>query len=177
MIISETFTLAGSRDRVASLLLDPGRVATCVPGVTGVVEVAPNEYEADLSVRLGPIKTNFRGSITIDDSRSPERLGAIARGKDQASGSMATVRFDARLRESPEPVATLVEATADVTIRGKLGRFGTGVIGATAKQMIEDFASCVDTTLSARSLPLLRTFWLGLWARMRSVLVRKKSSR
>jgi uncharacterized protein len=185
MIISETFSLHGPRARVSALLLDVDSVTSCVPGLTDVTQISPTEYEATLSAQVGPIKSAFRGSITIDDSGSPERLRATARGKDRASGSMATIEFDARLWESG-PDLTTVETSADVTIRGRLGSFGTGVIQATAKQMIEGFVSCVNTRLAASPeelppaptatpVPVLRALLLALWARVRSLFRRDRA--
>ena len=177
MIISEVFSLEGPRDRVSALLLDVQNVRSCVPGVTDVKQVSATNYEATLAVQVGPIRSAFRGSITLDDSQSPERLKATARGKDRATGSLATVSFDAHLAETA-PNVTTVRTTADVSIRGRLGSFGTGVIQATAQQMIGDFVSCVNAQLSsasgatphaqARPLPLLRTLLVALWARIRT---------
>jgi carbon monoxide dehydrogenase subunit G len=175
VIISEEFTIAGSRDRVSALLLDVESVRACVPGVTEVTQVSPTGYDATLAVQVGPIKSAFRGSLAIDDSESPQRLKATARGKDRTTGSLATVTFDALLSEH-SPDVTTVQTTADVSIRGRLGRFGTGVIQATAKQMIDDFVSCVNAQLSsqttahapARPIPVLRTVLLALWARVRT---------
>jgi carbon monoxide dehydrogenase subunit G len=185
MIISETFSLHGPRHRVAALLLDVENIQSCVPGVSEVTKVAPDGYRATLSAQVGPIKSSFEGSVTIDASESPERLRASARGKDRASGSMATVAFDARLVEA-EPDVTTVETTADVTIRGRLGGFGTGVIHATAKQMIGDFVSCVNSRLAAapgeeaatarRSIPVLRTLMTVVWAGVRSLFKRSERS-
>jgi uncharacterized protein len=187
MIISETFSLRGPRARVSALLLDVDNVTACVPGVTDVTRITPTEYEATLSTQIGPIRSAFRGSIAIDESGAPERLRATARGKDRASGSMATVDFDARLVEAG-PDLTTVETTADVTIRGRLGSFGTGVIQATAKQMIEGFVSCVDARLAAEPeaghpaaagapIPVLRTLLHAIWARLRAPFGRSRARR
>jgi carbon monoxide dehydrogenase subunit G len=185
MIITETFSLRAPRARVSALLLDVESVSSCVPGVTGVARISPTEYEATLEAQVGPVKSAFRGSVSIDDSDAPDRWKATARGTDRASGSIATVTFDARLIEAG-PDLTTVDTTADVSIRGRLGRFGTGVIEATAKQMIDEFVSCVDARLSAtregdtqppagRPVPLLRTMLLALWARLRSLTRRDRA--
>lgn len=186
MIISETFSVEASRDRVADLLCDIESVGTCVPGVGELRATAPNHYEAVLAVQVGPIKTSFAGSVAVDDSGSPEQLRASARGKDRASGSMATVGLDARLSEGP-PGVTTVETRADVTIRGRLGGFGTGVIQATATQMLGEFVACVNSRLAAdaaatpptapRPVPVLKTLFLALWARLRSVVASARGGR
>jgi carbon monoxide dehydrogenase subunit G len=177
MIISETFVLHAPRDRVAAFLLDIESVRTCVPGVGEVIELSPSEYEAVMTVQVGPIRSAFAGSIEIDDSGAPGDLAATAQGIDRGSGSSARVSFAARLIES-SPELTTVESTADVAIRGRLGTFGTGVIQATAKQILNDFVACVDTRLRSQDegvhhtvpsrLSIIRAVWLGLWSRVRT---------
>ncbi|MGH2819120.1 MAG: CoxG family protein, partial [Actinomycetota bacterium] len=154
-------------------------VGPCLPGVSELRATAPNHYDAVLAVQIGPIKASFTGSIAVDDSDSPERLVASAKGKDRSSGSLASVGLDARLAEDP-PGLTTVETRAEVTLRGRLGGFGTGVIQATATAMLGDFVACVGSRLAApegsasptpaRPLPLLKIVLLGLWARLRSLV-------
>jgi carbon monoxide dehydrogenase subunit G len=193
MIISETFSLAGPRDRIATLLLDVQSIQTCVPGVTDVTRVADDEYRATLTAQVGPVRSSFQGTVQIDASESPQRLRATARGKDRSSGSMVTVAFDARL-DDDGPQLTKVASTADVTIRGRLGSFGTGVIQATAKQMIGEFVSCVNgrlgaapadgtavvgdaTAAASRPIPVLRTLMTVLWTKIKAMFKRRNRDR
>ena len=148
MIITESFVMQAGRERVAALLTDIERVATCVPGVENVEMVEPNTYEAVLRMQIGPIKSSFAGSVQVDPSEAPARLAANAQGKDRSTQSMAKVRFAANLEEIADGT-TRVDAEADVSIRGRLGQFGTGVIQATATQMLNDFASCANSVLRA----------------------------
>lgn len=177
MIIAESFTLQAGRERAAALLTDIERVATCVPGVENVVMTEPNTYEAVLRTQIGPIKSSFAGSVHVDPSGAPVRLSASAQGKDRSTQSMAKVGFSATLEEIGDNT-TRVDAEADVSIRGRLGQFGTGVIQATATQMLNDFATCANTLLGAtehegvalpapeRTLRLGRVVGLSLWARV-----------
>ena len=71
---------------------------------------------------------------------------------------------------------------ADVSIRGRLGQFGTGVIQATATQMLNDFATCLNARLDTeeegaapppapeRTLRVGRVVGLSLWARLTAFL-------
>ncbi|MGH2776627.1 MAG: CoxG family protein [Actinomycetota bacterium] len=178
MIITESFILQAERERVAALLTDIERVAACVPGVENVTMTEPNTYEAVLRMQVGPIKSSFSGSVQVDPSGAPARLAAKAQGKDRSTQSMAKVGFSATLEEIGDGT-TRVDAEADVSIRGRLGQFGTGVIQATATQMLNDFATCVNTSLGAaedegaesppapeRTLRVGRVVALSLWARV-----------
>jgi carbon monoxide dehydrogenase subunit G len=177
MIITESFTLQADRERVAALLTDIKRVAACVPGVENVEMTEPNTYKAVLKTQIGPIKSSFAGSVEVDPSEAPARLTAKGQGKDRSTQSMAKVGFSASLEEIGDG-KTRVDAEAEISIRGRLGQFGTGVIQATATQMLNDFATCVNATLGAaetgaepppppqRTLKVARVVALSLWARL-----------
>lgn len=182
MIIAQSFILQAERERVAALLTDIERVAGCVPGAENVAMTEPDTYEAVLRMQIGPIKSSFSGSVEVDRSEAPVRLAAKAQGKDRSTQSMAKVGFSAILEEIGDGT-TRVDAEADVSIRGRLGQFGTGVIRATATQMLNDFATCANAALGAaeeegaalppapaRTLRVGRVVALSLWARLTTFL-------
>lgn len=149
MRITETFTLAGSRDDVFALLTDVEAVAGCVPGVDNLTRAPDGSWTAELSARLGPIKATFAGQVELTPA-PPDHLEATGSGKDRRTSSQVAVTFTADLVEEG-PQATRVDAVADVTIRGRLGQFGTGVIRATATELIREFVTCADQALQARA--------------------------
>lgn len=139
-----------SRQVTADFFADADRVAACVPGVEGVTEVSPNNFTAVLAVRLGPIRAAFQGKLQLDDTLSPDRLSASGEGRDRSTGSMAKVEFTADLVEL-DPTQTTVRTVADITLRGKMAHFGTGVMRAAAGEMVKEFATCVNATLAEES--------------------------
>lgn len=147
MIIEEQFRFPGSPTTVAGALLDVDRIKSCVPGLESVSEISPDEYEATLAVRLGPMSASFVGSVEIDRSGAPEVLRASGSGRDRKTGSRAEVEFTARLEHAAD--GTLVSTLTDLTIRGRLGQFGAGVITSTGREMIREFARCASETLEA----------------------------
>lgn len=158
---------------VAGFLVDAQRISRCVPGVESVEEVGNGEYRATLQARLGPVAAAFQGTLRLDDSEAPNRLSAFGEGHDQRSGSQAKVEFTADLEE--DDGETVVRAHADVAIRGRLGQFGTGVINSTAREMVREFAQCINNTLSGSAddtvaasrdrqpSSLLRVGFRGVW--------------
>jgi uncharacterized protein len=185
--IEETFTVAAPLPTVADFLLDVERVAACVPGVGEVREIGQDEYEAVLSVRVGPISSSFAGSVQLDRGDAPSALKATAKGRDRASGSLVDVRFTARLHENGE-AATEVRTEADVVVRGRLGQFGTGVIKGTSQELVKQFSDCVNASITAperaattepapepaaaRPLRLLPVVLRGLLSSLRDLLAR-----
>lgn len=147
MIIEQVFVLHAPRDETAAFFVDVDRVGRCVPGVADVEEVQPGSYRAVLGVTLGPIRAAFQGTMELDDSEAPERLRATGEGRDRATGSMAKVSFTADLTEET-PGQTTVTAVADVTLRGRMAQFGTGVMRAAAGELVQEFARCANAALA-----------------------------
>lgn len=149
MIIEDEFSVSCSRDVLIAFLLDTDRVSQCLPGLEELVETGPDTYEATLAVSVGPIKSRFAGDLQLNRAGAPDYLTAKAKGRDRQTGSVAKIDVDAKLSELSSEV-TNVTFQADVTLRGRLGQFGTGVIKATAAEMMKDFASCVEARLGTR---------------------------
>jgi len=190
MIIKESFEVPVAKSEAVTFLLDVPRMSACVPGVQDVRAIGEDEYEAVLRLQLGPIRSNFSGRARLDASGAPDRLTATAEGRDRSTSSQVQVRFEAEVSEHPGP-RTVVDCTADVTIRGRLGQFGTGLITSTAKTVLREFADCASSTLIrageartsadapvlAAPAPSLRVWRVlrrglalyvrGLWARVR----------
>lgn len=142
MIVEDKFVINAPVEETWNFLLDIPRVGRCVPGAGEIEQVDDGTYKGNLVVKVGPIGANFAGQVQLADLDPPHRLTATARGRDQATASMASIDFSAALSPA-ENKETEVVFTVDVTIRGRLGQFGQGVIRETAKQMTQVFAECV----------------------------------
>lgn len=153
MIIEERFWIDSPRDRVVEFLSDIPSVGACVPGVEGLRRVNDAEYEASLVVRIGPITTRFSGSVQIDDSQAPDTILATASGRDGNTGSVAQISFSAHLVEIQKGT-TEVRSTSDVSIRGRLGQFGTGVVTGAARTVVREFAICANAAIGSKGTPV-----------------------
>lgn len=146
MIIDEQFDVSASRETVVAYVLDVERMSGCVSGLEDVRAKDEDAYEATLRVAVGPIKSVFNGSAELDRSAAPDQLAGRASGRDRQSASRVSVDFTADFI-ALDPRRTRVSIHADVTLRGRLGQFGTGVVQATATELIRDFATCAESAL------------------------------
>lgn len=147
MVIEQAFTVNAPRDDVAKFLSDVNELRSCIPGLERVEEIDVNHYRGALTLHVGPIKTHFQGAVVLDSSQAPSRLSASGTGLDKASGTIVQVKFTADLVEDAD-ASTVVNAVADVVLRGKLAKFGSGVIKATAVEIVRDFSKEVNARLS-----------------------------
>jgi hypothetical protein len=146
MLVEETFTVAAPKAEVARFLLDVPRMGACVPGVEDLQRVDEDRYAATLLVRMGPIQARFKGDVTLDAGGAPDTIVATASGRDATTGSVAQVTFSADLVENGDG-STEIRSVSDVTIRGRLGQFGSGVVTSTAREMVKSFAQCAGQEL------------------------------
>ena len=151
MIIDEQFDVSAPRETVVAYLLDVERMSGCVSGLDDVRAKDEDAYEATLRVAVGPIKSVFNGSAELDRSAVPDQLAGRASGRDRQSASRVSVDFTADFI-ALDPRRTRVSIHADVTLRGRLGQFGTGVVQATATELIRDFATCTESALGGDHL-------------------------
>ena len=146
MLIEETFSVDAPKSEVVRFLLDVPRMGACVPGVEDLLRLDDDRYRATLVVRMGPIQARFQGDVAVDATGAPDTIVATADGRDATTGSVAQVSFSAHLVEI-EDASTEIRSVSDVTIRGRLGQFGSGVVAGTAREMVRAFAQCAGQEL------------------------------
>ena len=147
MLIENEFTVAATRKDVADFLLTPERMLPCVPGLEDFEIQEDGTCRARLKARVGPVSATFSGDVQLDGSEAPARIRATARGKDRFTGSTVQVVLESSLSET-EPGVTTVCNGAELTLRGRLARFGSSVIRPISEDMIDKFANCVHSELA-----------------------------
>lgn len=146
MIIDGEFTVNSPIDRVWSYLIDFEQVSRCMPGVDKVETAEENSYNGVVTVKVGPISTSFKGTVTKTLEEPPNLLKVRLQGRDQNTASMVTGEFTSQLT-ALDALSTQVSYQFDVAIRGRLGQFGQAVILDTSKRLAGEFANCVKSRL------------------------------
>src|SRR5690606_38977897 len=82
MQLNHEVTVDAPLDEVWQALLDPHRVAPCMPGAT-LDEVNGAEFAATVQVKLGPVNLKYKGKgAYVDKDEQAKRLVIKASGKD-----------------------------------------------------------------------------------------------
>ncbi|MGH6988879.1 MAG: CoxG family protein [Stellaceae bacterium] len=152
MRIEDQFVVAASRDRVWAAITDPAVVAPCVPGCQGVTIVGPTLYTAKVRVQLGVIKAEFNVQVELTAQNPPEELRSRTRGEEGGRASSVSAENVLRLA-ARGPDETEVHYASEVSIVGRLGKFGLGIMKKKAESLGRDFATAfkarVETSVSA----------------------------
>lgn len=139
MKIEKSFQIDAPQEEVWAFLSSPEKVGECFPGCENVTALGDNKYKAAVRVEIGPIKTVFNVDFEEAEKRPPEFMAYDSRGEESHRAS----RLKARTTLSLSPVdgsRTQVLYTSELSIVGRLGKFGAGMMKKKADAMGDEFA-------------------------------------
>ena len=148
-IFDEEFTVDATPDAVWVFLLDPRRVAPCLPGCEGVEVEDARTYRAHITVRVGFLSTTQNLRVEIVESDRPRRLVSVGRGEDRKLASHVEVHTTLDL-EPTVAGGTLLRYHSDVRVLGRLGSVGDAVMKVKVKQLTGEFAANLRSALGGR---------------------------
>jgi carbon monoxide dehydrogenase subunit G len=139
MRIEDRFSISAPRERVWQAIRNPDVVASCLPGCREVEVISPTSYKAKIRVQLGPIKADF--SIDVDVTSEIELKEVRSRSRGEEGGRASSLSSENVLRlSSLDADTTELHYSSDVSVIGRLGKFGMGVMKKKAESLGHDFA-------------------------------------
>ena len=138
MQIKDSFIINAPQQEVWNFMFDIPRLSKCVPGIESVEVLDDKTYRGKLVVRVGPIKSEFSGTIILTEVSAPNQIAGMVEGDDKASASSVKATFTGTL--TPVDGGTQAAFQVEANLRGRLAQFGGPVISATAKKLTAEFA-------------------------------------
>jgi uncharacterized protein len=148
----ERFTVNAPPETVWAFLLDPKRLAPCIPGCDDLEIVDERTYRLRLTVKVGFLSTSQDVRMEIVETDPPRHLVSRGRGEDGRLGSRVEVRTSLELSPVGDG-ATAVAYTSDITVLGRLGSIGDAVMKVKARELARAFAQKVKIALELSSSP------------------------
>jgi carbon monoxide dehydrogenase subunit G len=149
MEIATEFELALPPDEAYELLLDLERVAPCMPGATLGAEREDGARELDVTVRLGPMKMSYGGTVHVaerdDAARRAVLVGSAREKKGQGSAS-------ARITMTVSPAGedrSRVDSTAVIDLTGRAAQTGRGLVEDVSRRMVGQMAECLAAKVTS----------------------------
>jgi carbon monoxide dehydrogenase subunit G len=134
-----------NRERVWQGLNDTQLLMRCIPGCESMEELSPNERQATVKVKIGPVRARFMGKVNMIDIHPLEGYTLMFEGSGGAAG-MAKGQSVVTLND--EGNSTRLSYTVQASIGGKLGQVGGRMIDAAAKQIADQFFAVFQAELS-----------------------------
>ena len=148
MKIADSFTVAAPVDRTWRAITDPLIVGACLPGCEAIETVSPTLYRARIGVKLGPISATFAAEVEVLEEEPPVRVVSVTRGEE--GGRASNLRADNVLSLEPaDDGGTQVTYESDMTVTGRLAKFGFGVMRKKAQSLAGEFARNLEARLNA----------------------------
>ncbi|MGF1471306.1 MAG: SRPBCC family protein [Rubrobacteraceae bacterium] len=142
MKLENEFTVNAPVDEAWEVMLDLERVTPCLPGAA-LTEQQGDEYRGKMTVRLGPVKQEYNGTVSFEDTDEDNHRAVLkASGKDQRGQGTANATITSTLNE--EDGGTKVHVETDMHLTGRAAQFGRGVQQDVAKKLLTQFAECLE---------------------------------
>ena len=147
MEISKSFVVKAPAGEVWNFLIDPVRVARCLPGAAITGQVDDRTHAGRITVKVGPVAASYKGTMRF------ERLDPVARtaeivagGQDVRGKGGADMRMTSTVVERA-PGETEVTITSQVNVMGILAQFGRGMIQDVSDRMFGTFVAAARAEL------------------------------
>src|SRR2546422_6584623 len=145
-VFEEEFTVSASPDVVWDFLLDPERLAPCLPGCESLEVEDATTYRVRLTIKVGLLSTTQNLRITITEADRPRRLVSVGRGEDRKLASQVEVHSTLDL-EPASTTATRVRYRSEVRVLARLAAVGDAVMKVKAGQLASQFAANVRAAI------------------------------
>ncbi len=150
MKIEDEFTVAAPVERTWAALKDPQVVGPCLPGCEEIEELSPTTYKARVGLKVGPISARFNVEVEVTEEEPPTRIVSVTRGEE--GGKASNVRAENVVTLSPaDDGTTTVRYESEVTVTGRLAKFGFGVMKKKAQSLGAEFAKNLSERLTAET--------------------------
>jgi carbon monoxide dehydrogenase subunit G len=106
---------------------------------------SPNELEATVKIKIGPVSASFSGEVTLSNLNPPESYTISGEGKGGIAG-FAKGGADVRLTEDGD--GTILAYDVKAQIGGKLAQLGSRLIDSTSKKLATQFFADLGTKLN-----------------------------
>jgi carbon monoxide dehydrogenase subunit G len=136
-------------DVVWPAILDPERVAPCVPGAT-LTGVDGESFTGTVKVKVGPITLLYKGTGTFAETDEQARRAVLKASAKDTRGN-GTVSATVTLTLIADGDRTSGVVATDLSITGKPAQFGRGMIADVGGKIIEQFAACLSEKLAVAS--------------------------
>ncbi|MEU9687803.1 SRPBCC domain-containing protein [Amycolatopsis japonica] len=151
MRLDHEFTVPAPVGEVWKAVVDPERVAPCMPGAT-VTEVDGDAFKGTVKVKLGPISLLYKGTgHFVEKDADAKKVVIKAAGKDARGAGTASATVTLTLTEKDG--VTHGAVATELAVTGKPAQFGRGMISEVGGKILDSFAECLSGKLATTPEP------------------------
>lgn len=147
-VLEESFEVSAPVDRVWAYLIDPERVAPCLPGARLTEVRGEKTFLGEMTVKVGPVKASYQGEVElVEADEGSRRVKMSGKGMEKSGGGSARMSMVSRVESLPDGGSRVV-VESELEVAGKLAQFGRGMIEQVGTQIFRQFAECARKELT-----------------------------
>ena len=143
-------------EEVWRTLLDPEKLAAVIPGCHRLDLAGDNEFRAEITLGVGPVRGRFQASVRLSDLDPPHSV-MLSGGLD---GPLGSSRGEGRVRLEPHGGGTEVTYAYTVEVSGKVAAVGGRMLEGAARFVVGQFFERLAAQVGG---PMVREPW---WTRL-----------
>ena len=149
MLIEGKFAMKAPLQKVWDFLLEPGTLASCIPGAEKMEAVDDKTWEGIVKQRVGPISVKINFTQTLSDVDPPKHLKAVGRGSAMGGAGTFTQETIVDLKEIASGEVE-VAYSSKVNIVGRLATFGERIMRAKVNKVGKEFTDNLQKKLESQ---------------------------
>jgi uncharacterized protein len=134
-----------TKPAVWAFINDPQKVASCLPDVQEVTVHDAKNFDAIVSIGLGPVRGKFKFKITLEPQEDGNRMNVRINGG--GFGSVVDLLAGADLKDNGDSTTTL-DWSGEATMRGPIATVGGRVLDSQAQKLIAGTFANVKTRMA-----------------------------
>jgi len=149
MLIEGKFTMKAPIQEVWDFLLEPGTLASCIPGAEKMEPIDDKTWEGVVKQKVGPITIKLNFTQTLTEVDPPKHVKAVGRGSDITKAGTFTQETVVDLKELAKDEVE-VAYRSNVSIVGRLATFGERIMRAKVHKVGEEFTRNLQEKMKSR---------------------------
>jgi len=149
MLIEGKFIMKAPIQQVWDFLLEPGTLASCIPGAEKMEPVDDKTWEGVVKQKVGPITVKLKFTQTLTEIDPPKHVKAVGRGADVTKAGIFTQETVVDLKEIAKDEVE-VAYSSNVSIVGRLAIFGERIMRAKVNKVGEEFTRNLQEKLKSK---------------------------
>ena len=142
------YEIAAPRAQVWAALNDPDILRKCIPGCERLEKKSDTDLEADVVVKIGPVKAKFKGAVQLEFIEEGASYRISGEGKGGVAGF---AKGGAQVDLEEQDGQTVLRYAADARVGGKLAQIGSRLIDATARKLADQFFDTLRRALGGEA--------------------------
>lgn len=148
MHLKGSHSFNASRELIWSMLMDPEVLAKITPGISRLELIGEDQYDAIASVKIGPVKGEFKGKLDINDKEAPNHFTLLVSQKSKIGNVSAEVKID--LSET-DTAGCEVAFDGKAKLSGLLARTGQRVLTGVANTLTKQFFAALEQEIESKA--------------------------